>query len=177
MKTCKNPECKKEIPDSLNYCNQECLKRHIEIKKLNKRILNPESIETESATDYMKRRDKEKKEGKTKSKFIQIVRETPEGIHEIKEICDVFGFSNSEGNIVGRHNATILGYLRQEQEGVYSTTVDKLTWICHTSNRNIKENFLKGIEAFGIIQTFVNEFGVLKWRWIGIKALRGNGSE
>jgi hypothetical protein len=33
MNACKNPECGKEIPDSLSYCNKDCLRRHIEIKK------------------------------------------------------------------------------------------------------------------------------------------------
>ena len=33
MKKCRNPECGKEIPEGLNYCNQECLRRHIELKK------------------------------------------------------------------------------------------------------------------------------------------------
>lgn len=146
MKQCKNPECQKEVPDNMNYCSEECLRKHIEIKNEKKR-----------------------------SKPIHLINYTQEGIEEIKEICNAFGFVNTEGNIVGQHNATILSFLRQNQEGVYKTTVDKLTWICHTSNRNIRENFLRGIEAFGIIETFTNEFGVLKWRWIGIKALRNNG--
>jgi hypothetical protein len=33
MNTCKNPECLKEIPENLNYCNEDCLRRHIEIKR------------------------------------------------------------------------------------------------------------------------------------------------
>lgn len=147
MKKCKNPECNKEIPDNMVYCSQECISRHIEIKQ-NKRIDKP----------------------------IQLIKHTKEGISEVKEICDAFGFRDTEGNVVGQHNATILNFLRQQQEGVYKTTVDKLTWLCHTSNRNIKENFLNGIIAFGIIETFTNDFGALKWRWVGIKALRNNGS-
>jgi len=156
MNKCRNPECQKEIPENKKYCNEECLKKHIEIKKLNKKTL--------------------KAQEKTEFKPIPFIEINPEGISEIKEICDYFGFKHTDGLISGSHNATILGYLRQNQEGVYSTTVDKLTWICHTSNRNIRENYLKGIEAFGIIETFVNEFGVIKWKWVGIKALRNNGS-
>ena len=150
MNKCKNPECQKEIPDNLNYCNEACLKRHIEIKKLNK-----------------------KEEKKTPIQLIQFNDET---INEIKEICDIFGFKHTDGLVSGSHNATILGYLRQQQEEVYSTTVDKLTWLCHMSARYLKENYLKGIEAFGIIETYTNEFNVVKWKWIGIKALRNNGS-
>lgn len=38
MNNCKNPDCNKPIFDTLNYCNQECLKRHIELKKQAKQI-------------------------------------------------------------------------------------------------------------------------------------------
>lgn len=149
MKTCKNPECNKEIPDNLNYCNEECLRQHIKIKKEQKQEI--------------------------KQKPIQFIEWDKETINEIRDICDIFGFKHSEGIVAGSHNATILAYLRQHQEEPYSTTVNKLTWICHMTARSLKENYLKGIEDFGIIETFVNEFGVIKWRWIGIKALRNNG--
>jgi len=33
MNTCRNPTCRKEIPDGMAYCGEECLRRHIEIKK------------------------------------------------------------------------------------------------------------------------------------------------
>jgi hypothetical protein len=33
MKKCKNPECNKEIPEGMNYCGEECLRRHQEIEK------------------------------------------------------------------------------------------------------------------------------------------------
>jgi hypothetical protein len=33
MNTCKNSECRKEIPENLNYCNEECLRKHQEIKR------------------------------------------------------------------------------------------------------------------------------------------------
>lgn len=147
MNKCKSPDCSKEVPDSQDYCSEECLKHHIELKS-----------------------------EKNRNKPIQLIKFTEDGIAEIRDICEAFGFTNTEGNIVGQHNSTILSYLYQNKEGVYKTTVDKLTWLCHTSNRNIRENFLNGIEAFGIIETFTNEFGVLKWRWVGIKALRNNGS-
>ncbi len=46
MKQCKNPECKKEIPEGLNYCGEDCLRRHIEIKKSREKI---KSANSESA--------------------------------------------------------------------------------------------------------------------------------
>lgn len=144
---CKNPKCQKEIPDTKTYCNEECLKEHLNVKKKN-----------------------------INESFIGLVTLTPEKIIEIDNICDVFGFKHTDGLVSGSHNATILGYLIMRQEEVYSTTVNKLTWICHMSARSLKENYLKGIEDFGIIETFINNFGVLKWRWIGAKALKNNGS-
>ena len=32
MPKCRNPECDKEVEEGKNYCNQDCLKRHLEIK-------------------------------------------------------------------------------------------------------------------------------------------------
>src|SRR4030067_1997197 len=154
-KYCKNPECKKEISDDKTYCNEECLKRYLELKK---GFINPEKQKIEKQP-------------------MQLIKCDDETIHEIQEICDSFGFKHNEGLVTGSHNATILAYLRQHQEEVYKTTVDKLTWLCHMTNRSLKENYLSGIEAFGIIETFTTEFGVMKWRWIGIKELRNNGSE
>lgn len=154
MKQCKNPECQKEIEDYKNYCSEICLKHHLEIKKQNKDS------------------PKEKK-----NKPIQFINWDTETINEVKEICDIFGFKHTDGLVAGSHNATILGYLRQHQEEAYDTTINKLTWICHMTARSLKENYLKGIEDFGIIETFTNEFGIIKWRWIGIKALRNNGCE
>jgi len=34
--TCRNPECGKEIQEGMNYCGEDCFKRHIELKKLKK---------------------------------------------------------------------------------------------------------------------------------------------
>lgn len=33
MKKCQNPECWKEIPEDKKYCNQECLKKALELKR------------------------------------------------------------------------------------------------------------------------------------------------
>lgn len=33
MPKCQNPECNKEIPKNMNYCSENCLKNHIEIKE------------------------------------------------------------------------------------------------------------------------------------------------
>lgn len=46
MNKCQNPECEKEIPEGKHYCNEECLKRHQELKreeksKVTKALENP----------------------------------------------------------------------------------------------------------------------------------------
>jgi len=33
MPRCLNPECEKEVPKDKKYCGEECLKRHLELKK------------------------------------------------------------------------------------------------------------------------------------------------
>lgn len=45
MNKCQNPECGKEIPDNLEYCNEACLRRHIEIKKETKTSVNSNNPE------------------------------------------------------------------------------------------------------------------------------------
>jgi hypothetical protein len=39
MKNCLNPECNKEINDDKKYCNENCLKRHLELKKQSEKVL------------------------------------------------------------------------------------------------------------------------------------------
>jgi hypothetical protein len=41
---CQNPECSKQVPKGKKYCNQNCLERHLEIKREEKfKIAFPES--------------------------------------------------------------------------------------------------------------------------------------
>ena len=45
---CNNPECNKEIPKDKKYCNEDCLKRHLELKKHSKQVTdaNKDVIDT-----------------------------------------------------------------------------------------------------------------------------------
>jgi hypothetical protein len=45
MNKCQNPECGKELPEGKKYCNQECLKRAIELRKRGKHEV-PEVADT-----------------------------------------------------------------------------------------------------------------------------------
>jgi hypothetical protein len=40
MNKCKNPDCRKAIPDKQNYCSEDCLRRHMEIKKEQKNSID-----------------------------------------------------------------------------------------------------------------------------------------
>src|SRR3990170_4455277 len=82
-----------------------------------------------------KKKKTEKKQIEKQNLPIQLIKCDNETINEIQDICDAFGFKHSEGLVTGSHNATILAYLRQHQEEVYKTTIDKLTWLCHMTNR------------------------------------------
>jgi hypothetical protein len=42
MKKCQNPECRKELPEGKTYCDENCLRRHQEIKKLTKLSIDEE---------------------------------------------------------------------------------------------------------------------------------------
>lgn len=38
MNNCKNSECNKEIPENLNYCSENCIRKHIELKNQAKEL-------------------------------------------------------------------------------------------------------------------------------------------
>lgn len=38
MPNCRNPECGKEIPEGKAYCNEECLRRSLELKRKSKEL-------------------------------------------------------------------------------------------------------------------------------------------
>jgi hypothetical protein len=55
MNKCKNPECRKEIDENRNYCNEDCLRRHQAIKKeYIENVKKEEKNSIESLTDKQK---------------------------------------------------------------------------------------------------------------------------
>lgn len=36
MPKCQNPECGKDVPEGKKYCDEACLKRHLQLKKMQK---------------------------------------------------------------------------------------------------------------------------------------------
>lgn len=45
MPKCKNPECGKEVSEGFNYCNESCLKRHIELKNEQRKQVKDKTVE------------------------------------------------------------------------------------------------------------------------------------
>lgn len=99
-----------------------------------------------------------------------------ETISEIKEIMFALGRNEHEGEVRGSHLSKILCYLRQEQNGVFDSTVSKLALICGMKSRYIKEDYLRGMIEFGIIKVNT-ESNKSIWKWNGIKAFQRNNGE
>jgi hypothetical protein len=83
MNTCRNPECGKEIPDNMHYCNENCLRRHQEMKRQER---EQAKANTDNAlpnqTDENKQIDpNEGTKSKTvlKNKALQLISTYPDG--------------------------------------------------------------------------------------------------
>lgn len=150
MKKCKN--CEKEIPDNLNFCNEECLKAYQEKRKSAFSKACPESAKALSED---------------------------ETIFEIKEIMTVLGRSGSEGNVHGTHLGKILSVCRNPPSGVknYRDLVSYLALVCGMHKRYVTESYLDGLEVCGVIVTTMIDNDKY-FKWIGLKAFeRKNDGE
>ena len=94
---------------------------------------------------------------------------------EIKEIMDLLGRKTLDGNVRGTHLGQILMYLQQKKIESLKATLSKLALICGMSKRNVRENYIDGLDAFGIIETKVISNDVF-WTWKGIKAFNSEES-
>lgn len=104
--------------------------------------------------------------------------EQPENtIYELKEIMDILGRGHADGYCSGRHLSLILDYLRFKKTESYDLTKKKLTLKAGIGQRYLQENYLDGIEAWGIIEIFFDDSSIRHWRWVGVKALRDNGEK
>ena len=88
---------------------------------------------------------------------------------EIKDIMLLLGRRMIEGQVKGSHLGQILMYLQQKHTESLKSTLSKLALVCGMSKRNVRENYIEGIEEFGIIKTTVIGNEVI-WTWIGIRA-------
>lgn len=86
---------------------------------------------------------------------------------EVKAIFEFLGRSHNEGEVKGDHLASIITYLIMEQHGDYKQTLSKLALKCGIGKRYITENYLDGLEAFGIIEVMHGSQSKF-WRWKGL---------
>jgi hypothetical protein len=148
MNICKNPDCNKRLPDGLNYCNEDCLKKHMEIKEASFRKGFPESAK-------MLENDAKKKEeiGTTiDNKF------THTNAKQHKEEYPRRNGKNTEQTVnIGTENKNLL----QEQALRFMKTYPKdktakdyaclLCWDIRVSQRTAMENYIEPMIKHGIL--------------------------
>jgi hypothetical protein len=80
----------------------------------------------------------------------------------------------NEGDFRSKHLGTILSYLRETKRESLSNTVAKLALKVGMNARYIKENYLNGIIAYGIVGL---EQNCSEWYWIGLNAIETKKGE
>lgn len=86
---------------------------------------------------------------------------------EIENIINALGRGDlTEGKVRGTHLGKILIYLQMKGTEKYQDTLHKLALIMGMNIRYVRENYLRGLELFGVIKTKMvgNE---LIWKWMG----------
>jgi hypothetical protein len=83
----------------------------------------------------------------------------------------IFRGSNAtkDGEYRNVHLATILEYLRGQNEEDKATTLQKLALILGLAQRQIRENYLDGLIAFGVISLSSD---CKRWHWVGSIAIK-----
>lgn len=92
--------------------------------------------------------------------------ETPPS--EIKEIMNCLGRGNESTIVSGTHLSKILLYLQMQKVEDYQKTISKLAVMLGMKARYVREDYLEGLESWGIIVTEINKNTKL-WHWIGKK--------
>lgn len=98
--------------------------------------------------------------------------ENQQTINEIHEIMYIFRGSNAtkDGDYRSTHLGTVLEYLFSQQTEDKMITLQKLALLLGMSQRQIRENYLDGLIAFGVISISSD---CKRWNWVGIKAIKG----
>lgn len=88
---------------------------------------------------------------------------------ELQNIIEALGRKDlTDGNVRGTHLGKILAYMQMKGTEKYNDTLYKLALVCGMNIRYIRENYIKGIELFGVIKTRM-EKNELIWTWMGDK--------
>lgn len=92
-------------------------------------------------------------------------------IDEIHEIMVLLRGNNAlkDGDYRNIHLGTVLDYLRLQKTENKMITLQKLSVMLGMAQRQVRENYIDGLIAFGIIGL---ESDCSTWHWIGVKSIR-----
>lgn len=86
---------------------------------------------------------------------------------EIRNIIEALGRKDlAEGQVRGTHLGKILNYMQMKKTEKYEDTLYKLALVLGMNIRYIRENYLKGLELFGVIKTRMQNNDLI-WNWCG----------
>lgn len=93
-------------------------------------------------------------------------------INEVHEIMMLLRGDNAttDGDYRNTHLGTVLEYLLNQKTESKATTLQKLSLMLGMAQRQIRENYIDGLIAFGIINLDAN---CRCWNWVGLKAVKG----
>ena len=91
-------------------------------------------------------------------------------VDEIHEIILCLRGQNGlkDGDYRATHLATILEYLQRTKSENKMLTLQKLALVIGMSQRQVRENYMDGLIAFGVINLDTTCNG---WYWVGVKAI------
>lgn len=78
--------------------------------------------------------------------------------------------ARNDGDYRSTHLGTILEYLRNQHTEDKTVTLQKLALMLGMAQRQVRENYIDGLLAFGIIGLTGD---CKQWHWVGIKAIKG----
>lgn len=101
---------------------------------------------------------------------------TENGLDEVHEIMFLLRGDNAttDGDYRNTHLGTILEYLKSQKTEAKQITLQKLSLMVGMSQRQIRENYVDGLIAFGVISLDAN---CKCWYWIGVKAIKGKNGK
>jgi hypothetical protein len=134
MNQCQNPECSKEIPDNLNYCNEQCLRRHIAIKK--------EAKFKEACPESAKILDETEKEVKSKEASAKELQKSKNNGNNKVGLRFGSGGERREANILAIKKAIISGIPDKTiiEEGELWFSREKLQMYINIAKRLIEKD-------------------------------------
>lgn len=104
---------------------------------------------------------------KKREKKVNPFDEKPSNYQEIEKVMNYLGRTHSDGAVKGDNLTKIINYLIDQKEEEYDRTVSRLSLRIGMMNRYIKENYLYGLEAEGLIYVYVNG-NTKRWNWVGV---------